>query len=79
MSVLTIGNPGIVDVPSPILALDNGLAHTEWQLPGRETWIVGPKFQIMGLSSSGPATILRPGQRESVIIKLRVPFRVRNW
>jgi len=68
-------NPGTVDIPSPILTLDSGVADTEWQLPGRESWVVGPDFSVMGLSSSGPATILRPGQQESIIVRLRVPFR----
>jgi hypothetical protein len=68
-------NPGMVDIFSPILTLDSGLADTEWQLPGQENWVGGPKFHVMGLSSSGPATILRPGQQESIIVRLKVPFR----
>ena len=29
----------------------------------------------MALSSDGPATVLRPGQTETITVKLRIPFR----
>jgi hypothetical protein len=68
-------NPGIIDVPSPILTLDSGVADCEWQLPGRNTWIRGPDFDLMGISSDGPVTVLRPHQTETLIVSLKVPFR----
>ena len=68
-------NPSTIDVPSPILTLDSGVDDCEWQLPWRDSWLVGPDFRVMALSSDGPATVLRPGQTESIIVRLRMPFR----
>ena len=71
-------NPGIVDVPSPILTLDSGADDCSWKLPQCDTWIAGSDFSIMGLSSDGPATVLRPGHSESIDVQLRIPFRPAN-
>ncbi|MDA1054741.1 MAG: carboxypeptidase regulatory-like domain-containing protein [Planctomycetota bacterium] len=68
-------NTSTVDVFSPVLTLDSGVADTEWSLPWRDEWIVGSDFRVMGLSSQGPPTILRPGQTETIVVQLRVPFR----
>ncbi|MHC4403225.1 MAG: carboxypeptidase regulatory-like domain-containing protein, partial [Planctomycetota bacterium] len=68
-------NTSTVDMFSPVLTLDSGVADTEWSLPWRDGWIVGPDFRVMGLSSEGPPTVLHPGQTESITVQLRVPFR----
>ena len=68
-------NPGTIDIKSPILTLDSGVDDCEWQLPGSDTWVKGSDFRVMALSSNGPATVLRPGQTESITVRLRIPFR----
>jgi parallel beta-helix repeat protein len=68
-------NTGTNDIPSPILTLDCGADDCEWQLPWQDQWVVGSEFRFMGLSSDGPPTLLRPGQTESITVKLRIPLR----
>jgi hypothetical protein len=67
-------NNGGGDLNSPLLTL-SGPDDCEWQAPGSDEWIIGPKLRMMALSSTGPANILRGGQSESVEVKVRVPFR----
>jgi len=66
-------NPSTSDLASPLLTLDSGVENCEWQLPGYDDWVVGPDFRVMALSPQGPATILRPGQTESLVVRMRVP------
>lgn len=68
-------NTGNVDLPAPLLTLDAGADNLAWRLAGEKDWIVGSDFDLMGLSSDGTATILRPGQTEYVGVQLRVPFQ----
>jgi parallel beta helix pectate lyase-like protein/PKD domain-containing protein len=67
-------NSGKVDIPAPILTLDSGIQGTAWRLPSCGDWVEGPDFHLMGLSSEGLPTILRPGQTETLIVQMRVPF-----
>ncbi|MRR10036.1 RHS repeat protein, partial [bacterium] len=44
-------------------------------MPGSNTWVTGKYFSILALGSGGQSTVLRPGQTETMTVKLRVPFR----
>jgi hypothetical protein len=68
-------NNSIIDIPSPILTLDSGVNDCQWQLANSDIWDMGSDFRVVALSPDGPATVLRPGQTESITISLRVPFR----
>jgi alpha-tubulin suppressor-like RCC1 family protein len=72
---INYGNPGQVEIPSPVLTLSNNAPDCEWQLPGDDTWVVGQEFRVLGLSSDGPPTVLRPGRSETLVVRLKVPFR----
>ena len=67
-------NRGNADLASPLLTL-LGPADCEWQLPGSHQWRPGPMVPVIGLSASGPAKILRPGQIEEVALMLKTPPR----
>lgn len=67
-------NRGKVDLFSPMLTLA-GPADCQWQLPGSEEWIPGPRVRFLALSSSGRANILRPRQSEAITVRIQAPFR----
>jgi len=68
-------NPTNIDIPSPIVTLDAGNLEFQWQLPGNDSWITGSQFRFLALSSEGPATVLRPGQTNTVEIRARTPYQ----
>ncbi|NLE39866.1 MAG: carboxypeptidase regulatory-like domain-containing protein, partial [Pirellulaceae bacterium] len=68
-------NPGLVDITSPILTLTSNHDDVQWQVPGSDEWITNSTLRLLGLSGSGPVTVLRPGQTETLLIPLRIPFR----
>ncbi|MFO7902330.1 MAG: FG-GAP-like repeat-containing protein [Pirellulaceae bacterium] len=70
------GNSGVSDIRSPIITLESD-EDVEWRVPGTDIWLAGT-MQILALSPSGPASILRAGQTESLEIKIRTPFRQAN-
>lgn len=65
-------NVGTVDLPSPLFVISTNV-NTLWQLPGGDRW-TNWGTQVLGLSSDGPATILRPGQSESITLICRTPL-----
>jgi len=69
---VTYENNGLNDLYSPMLTLV-GPQGAQWQLPGEDSWLESDKCQLMALSSSGWANVLRPGQKESIYVKMRVP------
>jgi hypothetical protein len=76
--VITVGvnyvNNGTSDLLSPLLTL-TGPEDVQWQAPGSEEWVTGPEFRVLALSTSGPANVLRPGQSESIEVKVVTPYR----
>ena len=68
-------NTSTIDVISPILTLHSDLVGVEWRLPGQDEWFANPYFATAVLSSDGPPTILRPGQTESLVVEMHVPFQ----
>jgi len=71
---LTYGNGGTADVLSPMITLTSD-DDMQWRVPDTDVFVAGPYFQLMALSSDGPANILRPGQVETYDVKIRTPFR----
>ena len=71
---ITYDNSGLVDISNPILEVEGVHGILEWQLPGREKWIVGSEINLTHLSSAGPPDVLRPGQSESMIVRARLTF-----
>ena len=69
---LRFENRGQLDLPSPWLTL-LGPVDCAWQLPGSSVWHTGPMVALIGLSRSGPANLLRPGQSEEVEVRLQTP------
>ena len=67
-------NTGTADLFSPLLTI-TGPDDCQYQLPGSEEWITGPKLRFLALSSTDPANILRPGQSETIKISVLVPLR----
>ena len=67
-------NTGNVDVPSPLLRLLSTSEETSWSLPWRDGQVDGATFQVLGLSPDGPATLLRPGQTETLTVQMLTPF-----
>jgi len=72
-ATVAYANTGSNDLRSPLLEL-RGSQECEWQLPGSAEWFGGSQIQFLALSATGPANILRPGQRESVDVRIRTPF-----
>ncbi|MBM4094121.1 MAG: hypothetical protein FJ276_32650, partial [Planctomycetes bacterium] len=70
-------NPGTNDLRSPLLGL-RGPDNVQWQLPDTEEWIAGGELRFFALSPSGPANVLRPGQSESLQVKVQTPFGREN-
>jgi YD repeat-containing protein len=62
-----------IDLASPLLTLESN-QEIEWQLPGTGEWVTGTSISLLALSNSGPANVLRPGQSESLSVKIRTPF-----
>ena len=71
---VTYTNTGLTDLRSPMLIL-RGDEDYEWQAPESDDWITTDEFCLLALSSTGAANILRPGQTETIDVKLRTPFR----
>jgi RHS repeat-associated protein len=69
-------NAGRVDLPSPLMTLQ-GNWDTTWFLPsaqGEKNRIEGDSVTFLALSPTGPAAVLRPGQRASFTITVRAPL-----
>ncbi len=69
-------NAGRVDMPSPLMTLQSNW-DTTWFLPspdGEQSRIEGDSVTFLALSPTGPAAVLRPGQRASFTITVRAPF-----
>jgi YD repeat-containing protein len=69
-------NTGTIDVLSPLLTLESS-DGAAWLLPGAdpdEGWIDGSSVSFVALSSDGPASILRPGQTQTLTITARTPL-----
>jgi RHS repeat-associated protein len=70
-------NTGNVDLPSPLLTIVSK-EDASWNFDttgsSDDGWITGEAVSLLALSSDGPAAILRPGQSESVAIRVRTPF-----
>ena len=74
MTVLvTYSNMGADDLASPLLTL-SAPGECQWQLPGTDQWLTGTEFRFIALSATGPANVLRPGQSETIEVKVRPPF-----
>ncbi len=69
------GNTGLIDVSAPVLTFTSNHDDCKWMIPGTEDWVERKVFRLLGLSSTGPVTVLRPGQTETLVIPLTVPFR----
>jgi hypothetical protein len=61
-------NPGNTDAEAPLLILTAD--HASLRLDDRDGY-QGGSLQLLGISHSGPAGILRPGQREQVTISFQ--------
>jgi len=68
-------NPTNIDIPSPIVTLDAGDSEFQWQLPGYDSWVADTDFRFLALSSDGPATVLRPGQTDTIELRARTPLQ----
>ncbi|MHB9065961.1 MAG: RHS repeat-associated core domain-containing protein [Pirellulaceae bacterium] len=75
--VVEYRNAGNVDMLSPLLNLES-IEGTAWLLPGADPedgWVNSTSVSFLGLSSDGPASILRPGEGNSVTLRVRTPFQ----
>ncbi len=68
-------NTGNVDLASPLLTLESS-EGAAWRLPGaaEDDWIEGTTVSFLAIGSDGPASVLRPGQSESIVLTARTPF-----
>lgn len=81
-------NTGDVDMPSPLFTIESieelgwtydppyqlTLLPPEWFSPQPRRVTIGT-ITVLGLSSDGPATILRPGQSYTLAVEAITPFR----
>lgn len=70
---ISYSNRGMNDIVSPILTLRN-YDDVDWIFPGSERIITDDTLRFLALSSSGPAGILRPGQTETITVRMRTPL-----
>jgi YD repeat-containing protein len=66
-------NPNSTDLLSPLLHLTSDLV-LDWQIPGTDRWISGSSIDFLAASTDGSASILAPGDTDSVDLKIRTPF-----
>jgi parallel beta-helix repeat protein len=75
---INYSNHGTNDVASPLLRLQASASDCEWQPPLVDGWVYGSDCNILALGSRGVPTVLRPGQSESIVVRLRIPLRNQN-
>jgi hypothetical protein len=66
-------NLGTNDIASPILTLTSD-RDVNWMFPGSDEVFSEDTLRFLALSSTGPAGVLRPGQRETITLRMQTPF-----
>ena len=75
---IEFGNRGTENLQSPLLILRGAAGDYQWRLPGQNGWVTGSEVSLLGLSSDGPVSVLRPGQPQTLTVELKAPFRDEN-
>ena len=71
---ITYKNTSNVDLGSPLLTISSDEEAGIWYLPVADREFEGSRIKLLGLSTSGPLTTLRPGQQETLSLKYTSSF-----